>query len=246
MDTKDIVRWWQFPAATVINKNLPKTQVFPHIRDAKDKKLLTDAVQSIYMLADFKPENTNIPAFQSDEELYSEVWFYYVKTKENEKSEKIYRLLSKIIPYPIVVLTEFQDEFRLYTGRSVRQSTDFLKLIRIYPSPSYSVERAPKILENLAVSKLPRSSLKTLYDGLQSEITQQLTAVQFGVRAETVTTYEKDRLDELSKRIETLRKKIKGERQLNRKIEMQMELKKRKDELQSVLKKTGRGNDERK
>ncbi|WP_225354235.1 DUF4391 domain-containing protein [Lacticaseibacillus saniviri] len=81
---------------------------------------------------------------------------------------------------------------------------------------------------------------------MQSEITQQLTAVQFGVRAETVTTYEKDRLDELSKRIETLRKKIKGERQLNRKIEMQMELKKRKDELQSVLKKTGRGNDERK
>lgn len=235
METKDIVKWWLFPKATIINKNLPKTQIFPHMKNAKDKQFLTDSVQSIYMLANFKTENTNIPSFESEEELYTEIWFYYVKTKEKGNLEKIFKLLSSLIPYPLVVLTDEVDDFTLYTGRFERQASNYLKLKNIYPSPIYNIENAESVFADLDLSELPRQNFKVFYDGLRDELAKQLAANQYGVEADSITADKKDQLDMLNKQIETLRIQIKKEKQLNRKIDLQMQLKKAKDELQELL-----------
>ena len=49
------------------------------------------------------------------------------------------------------------------------------------------------------------------------------------------SAYIQDKLDALKKQIEDLRGQIKKDRQLNRKIDMQMKLKKLKDELSSKI-----------
>ncbi len=235
METKDIVKWWLFPKATIINKNLPKTQIFPHMKNTKDKQFLTDNVQSIYMLANFKTENTNIPSFESEEELYTEIWFYYVKTKEKGNSDKFFKLLSSLIPYPLVVLTDEIDDFTLYTGRFERQPNNYLKLKNIYPSPIYNIENAESVFADLDLSELPRQNFKVFYDRLRDELAKQLAANQYGVEVESITADKKDQLDMLNNQIERLRVQIKKEKQLNRKIDLQMQLKKAKDELQKLL-----------
>lgn len=235
METKDIIKWWQFPKATIINKNLPKTQIFLHMKSAKDKKFLTDSVQSVYMLANFKTDNTHIPSFESDDELYTEVWFYYVKTKEKGDSEKIFKILSGLIPYPIVVLTDEPECFTLYTGRYERQINNHLKLKNIYPSPVYKHNEAESVLEKLILSELPRQNFKVFYDGLRDELARRLANKQYGEEVGEVSADIKDQLDELNKQIETLRGQIKKEKQINRKIDMQMKLKKFKDELKQLI-----------
>ncbi|MDN4009378.1 DUF4391 domain-containing protein [Latilactobacillus sakei] len=235
METKEIIKFWQFPSATVINRNLPKTQIFPHIKNPKDKQFLTDAVQSIYMLANFKYENTNIPKYESDDELYQEIWFYYLKMKDSGNAARVYRLLSGLIPYPIIALIDEPDDFVVYTGRLKKAANNFLKLVNVYPSPEYQKDNLQQVLESLSLADLSKQNLKTLYDDLRQLLTTQLAQQQYDQQIEVISINQKDELDQLNQMIETVKIKIRKEKQLNRKIDMQMQLHGLKQQLQSIL-----------
>ncbi|WP_369022097.1 DUF4391 domain-containing protein [Ligilactobacillus salivarius] len=235
LETKDIIKWWKFPSATIINRNLPKTQIYPHMKNVADKQFLQDSVQSIYMLASLKTDNTHIAVYEDDKELYQEIQFLYVKTKDKGDSTKIYKMLAHLIPYPLVILTDGPDSFTIYTGRFEKLSTGFLKLVNVYPSPVYQDENLEEVLQQISLIDLPRQNLKTFYDGLRDEIATATAKSQYGEAVGNITGEEKDQLDALKKQIEDLRGQIKKERQLNRKIDMQMKLKKLKDELSSKI-----------
>lgn len=235
METKDIIKWWKFPSATVINRNLPKTQIYPHMKNATDKQFLQHSVQSIYILASLKTDNTHIDVYEDDMELYQEIQFLYVKTKGKGDSTKIYKMLAHLIPYPLVILTDEPDSFTIYTGRFEKLSKGFLKLVHIYPSPVYQDEYLEQVLQQLALIDLPRQNLKTFYDGLRDEIATAMAKVQYGEELSKITSEEKDQLDDLKKQIENLRSRIKKECQLNRRIDMQMKMKKLRDELSSKI-----------
>lgn len=235
METKDIIKWWKFPSATIINRNLPKTQIYPHMKNAADKQFLQDSVQSIYMLASLKTDNTHIAVYEDDKELYQEIQFLYVKTKDKGDSTKIYKMLAHLLPYPLVILADEPDSFTIYTGRFEKLSTGFLKLVNVYPSSVYQDENLEEVLQQISLIDLPRQNLKTFYDGLRDEIATATAKSQYGEAVGNITGEEKDQLDALKKQIEDLRGQIKKERQLNRKINMQMNLKKLKDELSSKI-----------
>lgn len=235
LETKDIIKWWKFPSATIINRNLPKTQIYPHMKNAVDKQFLQDSVQSIYMLASLKTDNTHIAVYEDDKELYQEIQFLYVKTKGKGDSTKIYKMLAHLLPYPLVILADEPDSFTIYTGRFEKLSTGFLKLVNVYPSSVYQDENLEEVLQKISLIDLPRQNLKTFYDGLRDEIATATAKSQYGEAVGNITGEEKDQLDALKKQIEDLRGQIKKERQLNRKINMQMKLKKLKDELSSKI-----------
>lgn len=235
LETKDIIKWWKFPSATIINRNLPKTQIYPHMKNAADKQFLQDSVQSIYMLASLKTDNTHIAVYEDDKELYQEIQFLYVKTKGKGDSTKIYKMLAHLLPYPLVILADEPDSFTIYTGRFEKLSTGFLKLVNVYPSSVYQDENLEEVLQKISLIDLPRQNLKTFYDGLRDEIATATAKSQYGEAVGNITGEEKDQLDALKKQIEDLRGQIKKERQLNRKINMQMKLKKLKDELSSKI-----------
>lgn len=235
METKDIIKWWGFPSDTIINRNLPKTQIYLYMKNAVDKQFLQNSIQSIYILASIKTENTNIAMYEDDKELYQEIQFLYVKTKDKGDSTKIYKMLAHLIPYPLVILINEPDSFTIYTGRFEKLSKVFLKLVNIYPSPVYQDEYLEQVLQQIALINLPRQNLKTFYDGLRDEIATAMAKSQYGEEVGKITGEEKDQLDDLKKQIEDLRSRIKKERQLNRRIDMQMKLKKLRDELSSKI-----------
>lgn len=205
------------------------------MKNVADKQFLQDSVQSIYMLASLKTDNTHIAVYEDDKELYQEIQFLYVKTKDKGNSTKIYKMLAHLIPYPLVILTDGPDSFTIYTGRFEKLSTGFLKLVNVYPSPVYQDENLEEVLQQISLIDLPRQNLKTFYDGLRDEIATATAKSQYGEAVGNITGEEKDQLDALKKQIEDLRGQIKKERQLNRKIDMQMKLKKLKDELSSKI-----------
>jgi len=235
LETKDIIKWWKFPSATIINRNLPKTQIYPHMKNTADKQFLQDSVQSIYMLASLKTDNTHIAVYEDDKELYQEIQFLYVKTKDKGDSTKIYKMLAHLLPYPLVILADEPDSFTIYTGRFEKLSTGFLKLMNVYPSSVYQDENLEEVLQQISLIDLPWQNLKTFYDGLRDEIATATAKSQYGEAVGNITGEEKDQLDALKKQIEDLRGQIKKDRQLNRKIDMQMKLKKLKDELSSKI-----------
>lgn len=205
------------------------------MKNTVDKQFLQDSVQSIYMLATLKTDNTHIAVYENEKELYQEIQFLYVKTKYKGDSTKIYKMLSHLIPYPLVILADEDDSFTIYTGRFEKLSTGFLKLVNVYPSPVYQDEDLEEVLQQITLIDLPRQNLKTFYDGFRDKIATATAKSQYGEAVGNITGEEKDQLDTLKKQIEDLRNQIKKERQLNRKIDMQMKLKKLKNDLSNKI-----------
>lgn len=187
METKDIIKWWKFPSATIINRNLPKTQIYPHMKNTADKQFLQDSVQSIYMLASLKTDNTHIAVYEDDKELYQEIQFLDVKTKDKGDSTKIYKMLAHLLPYPLVILADEPDSFTIYTGRFEKLSTGFLKLVNVYPSSVYQDENLEEVLQQISLIDLPRQNLKTFYDGLRDEIATATAKSQYGEAVGNIT-----------------------------------------------------------
>lgn len=235
METKQILKWLGLPNGTVINRKLPKTQIYPHIKKTSDKQFLQNEIQTIYLLASIKQDNTNIPEYENEKELYQEIQFLYVSTKKCGNAEKVYKLLAGLIPYPLAVIVEEQQEFVIIAGRFEKLSSGFLKLQRTYPSPIYKTVDATQILSNLAIMELPRQNLKVFYDGFRDKLATESAKRQYGDGIDEVSGDIKDKLDELTSQINLLSTRIKKERQLNRKIDMQMQLKKVKDELHNLI-----------
>ncbi|MGL5550319.1 MAG: DUF4391 domain-containing protein [Culicoidibacterales bacterium] len=230
------MKWWGFPRATIINRNLPKTQIYPHMKNAADRQFLQDSVKSICLLASIKTDNTHIAVYEDDKEIYQEIQFLYVKTKDKDESTKIYKLLAQLIPYPLVILTDEPDSFTIIAGRYEKLSTGFLKLISVYASPNYQDENLEEVLQQINLINLPRVNLKTFYCGLVNEVATATAKEQYGETVGYITGKKKDQLDVIKKQIKDLRSQIMKERQLNRKIELQMKLKKLKDEFSNMIK----------
>lgn len=236
MDTKEIIKYWKFPPSTIVNRNLPKVQIYPHMKSTKDKLFLKEVVQSIYVLATFRTDNTRIPVFDLDGELYQEIQFLYVKTKHSGKSLKLYKILAELIPYPLVILAEESESFILYTGKFQKLYSGYFSLLSVYHSPIYKNEEIEKVLEYLVISELPRENMKVFYNGIRDILATELARTQYSMDIHKITGEVKDQMDALNTQIKKLRIKIKKEQQLNRKIDMQMQLKKIKDELFSLMK----------
>lgn len=237
LETKDIIKWWNFPRATIINRNLPKASTYSHIRNQAEKHYLQDNVKSIYVLANFKTANTNIPQFENDNEQYQEVQFLYVRAKREIDLKKNYKVLLDLIPYPLVILTEEPNGYTICTGKFEKLSNGFLKLLKIYPSQVYNIKNLQFALQEFSLNNLPNQNFKTFYNGLSDEIATSLARKQYGEKISNVTREEKDELDDLKKQIKNLKVQIKREHQLNRKVDMQMRKKQLEDQFSDKLSK---------
>lgn len=236
METKDIIKWWGFPSSTVINRNIPKNKIYSYMKNSEDKKFLQSSIQSIYILANFKTYNTHISEYEDDIEIYQEIQFLYVKTRGKGNTTKIYNTLAGLIPYPLIILMDENNRFTIYAGRFKKIKTGFLKLIKVYSSPEYDVENIQNILEKrISLVNLPRQNMKVFYDELRNKLATASARVEYGGEVGNITIEEKDQLDYLKKEIEKLRVRIKKERQLNRKIDMQIKLRELKKELSDKL-----------
>lgn len=235
MEIRNFLKWWKFPKNTVVNRNLPKSQIYLHMKNSNDKAYLQEYVQSIYLLANFKTENTRIPAYESEIETFQEIQFIYLKVREGGNSEKLYKLLASLIPYPLVVIAEHEDCFVIYTGRFEKMSTGYIRLLNIYDSPLITEQELEEILNQLSILVLPSQNLKVLYEALRDTIVNFKVKRQYTTFEGKLDSVQKDRIDELNVEINKMKNAIKKEKQINRKVEYQVKLRKLKQELNDIL-----------
>lgn len=235
MEIRNLLKWWKFPKNTIVNRNLPKSQIYLHIKNSNDKAYLQEYVQSIYLLANFKTDNTRIPAFESETETYQEVQFIYLKIRENGKASKLYKLLASLIPYPLVVIIEQEKGFLIYTGRFEKMSTGYIRLLGIYDSPLLTEDELEETLNQLSILVLPNQNLKVFYDSLRDTLVNLQIKKEYGTISEILDSTQKDRIDEINAEITKMMIAIKKEKQINRKVEYQVKLRKLKQELNDIL-----------
>lgn len=96
---------------------IPKTKFFEiEGFTSEDKKIFTNEVEEIRLLAVINEDTINIPSYKNEEVNYSEVYFVYISLKKILHASRIAEIIQENIPNPAVVVISFEQQVYLSTA----------------------------------------------------------------------------------------------------------------------------------
>ena len=227
------------PPDARVDQRVPKKLLTEHgAPTAADKRQIQDGIEELLWVAALKPTNIAVPAFRDDVREYLEIAVLTGTLRADAKTTRLIELIHRAIPYPVVLWTAqggtvnlslahkrwSQGEAGEVVIEEVRRTTPF------HPNSPSAEESL--FLASLAVSGLPNRDLFALYQGWldrvaaleAAQITGAFTPPDSDGRAQAL----RDGLDvrtRLQRDLATLRAQAEKEKQLNRRVELNLEIK---------------------
>lgn len=214
------------PKTTEFNKRIPKQKFYENIDVSPAlKKVFVEQVKTIYWKNKIAASTTNLATGIDVTEL--EVFEIHLNSPALDDS--LLRQIDKEIPYHILFLLEYQGKYQAWIG---------------YKEATASGNKAFKVngyyhTEWLLEDELPLKMVGLDVDAVYENFVRQIAGDKLNVESageslkESVAREEQKQV--LMKQIISLQAKIRKERQLNKQMEMNTELKKLKKELEMML-----------
>lgn len=207
------------PKSTEFNKRIPKQKFYENMSiSSMLKKTFIEQVKSIYWTNKIAPSTISVG---SGIEV-TEIEVFEIKLNSNVVDEQLLRQIDKVIPYHILYLLEFQNQYQAWI--SYKEITNKANKANNY----YHTNWLDAEDINL---KLDGLNMDSVYENLVRQIAkEQLTKNNNESLKESIDRSEQKK--QIQKEIEVLQAKIKKEKQLNRQMEMNTELKKLKKKME--------------
>lgn len=240
MDIDQLFEATKLPIKSKQRSNIPKNSIYPQLKKSEDKKLIQDNVQSIYLMSVLNESTTNLSVYESDTEYFNEIFFIHVLMREEDKEDKAFNILTRIFPYPIIVVFKFEDHSSIYTGKYEKRMVSgvpSVKVINTYSSKKYSENEMMQLFDQMNLDQLTQRDFKELYLWIQENVLGDTLSVN-----KEDDTYEpvllsaeaRDEINQLEKDIKRLKKEVKKEDQINKIIPLQYELNDKKKQLKEL------------
>lgn len=211
------------PKTTEFNKRIPKQKFYENMDISPAlKKVFVEQVRSIYWKNKIPASTTNLAAGTDVTEL--EV--LEVRLRSPVPDDSLLRQIDKEIPYHILFLLEYQGKYQAWIGykEAAASGTNAFKVNGYYHTAWLPEDELPLKVEGLSVDKVYENFVRQIAgDTLK-------TADAGETLKESVARSEQKQ--QLEKQIATLQAKIRKEKQLNKQMQMNTELKKLKKELE--------------
>ena len=207
------------PQSTEFNKRVPKQKFYEKLDISPAiKKVFVEQIKMIYWRNKLAASTLNIAAG----ETVTEVEIFEVRLNEPKLDETVLRQIDKEIPYHILFLLTCNGQAQAWIGykEATASGPNAFKVSRYYHT-----DWMPENALHLSMDGL---NLDAVYENFVRQIAKmqgEVWSEEFGV-AENVAQDEKRK--QLEKQIATLESKMRKEKQLNRRMEINAELKKLK------------------
>lgn len=212
---------FNLPKSTVVQKIVPKN-AFDAYTNSKQKKAFADKIQRITWLNKISFETVNL----KDAEI-KEIQIFKIELKEKIEIKDILSIIDKAIPYHIIFLVSFNEEFYISTSVKHLHPNDEDNAIIDYTFKSIwlNITENPYTIE-----------LKNDLDWVFQNFCEQLKTVKTDSSDiwELVRAQKQD--DSLRKEIEKIKSEIARCKQFNIKVELNMKLKELEKSLTSNFK----------
>lgn len=210
-----------FPASTEFGKKIPKQKFYENIAITPAlKRVFVERIRLIYWRNKLAATTLNLVAG----EAVKEIEVFEVRLNTPELDEAVLRQIDKEIPYHILFILTCDGKAQAWIGyKEVAASgSNAFKVSRYYHT-----EWMP---ENELQFRVDGLSMDAVYENLVRQIAGDALSSEPGETIkESVERNEAKR--QLEKRIATLETKMRKEKQLNRRMEMNAELKLLKKQL---------------
>ena len=213
------------PKTTELNKRIPKQKFYENMDISPAlKKIFVEQVRIIYWKNKIAASTTNLAAGTDVTEL--EV--FEVRLSSPVLDDSLLRQIDKEIPYHILFLLEHQGKYQAWIGykEAAASGNKAFKVNGYYHTEWLVEDELPLKLEGLNV------------DAVYENFVRQIAGDKLKTEAAGESLKESVARDEqkqaLQKQIATLQAKIRKEKQLNKQMQMNSELKKLKKELEAM------------
>lgn len=212
------------PKSTEFNRRIPKQKFYENISVSPTlKRVFIDQIKVIYWRNKVAATTMNLAAG----ETVTELEVFEIKLNGQQLDESVLRQIDKEIPYHILFLLEYEGKYQAWTAykEAAASGTNAFKVGTYYHTDWLSEDELPLKVEGLSVDKVYENFVRQIAgDALRSET---------GKTESLKESVERDnRRQELEKQIAALQTKVRKERQLNKQVQLNAELKKLKKELE--------------
>lgn len=213
------------PKTTEFNKRIPKQKFYENLEISPAlKKVFVDQVKTIYWRNKIATTTLNL-ASGTD---VTEIEVFEVKLSEQSLDEGMLRQMDKEIPYHILFLLEYQGRYQAWIGykEASASGTAAFKVNKYYHTEWMEEDDLPVKLEGLDVD--------AVYENIVKQIAgDKLKAANEGESLNVSVAREAEK-EALKGQIAVLQTKIRKEKQLNKQMEMNSQIKKLKRELEQL------------
>ena len=213
------------PKTTEFNKRIPKQKFYENMDISPAlKRVFVEQVRIIYWKNKIAASTTNLAAGTDVTEL--EV--FEIRLNRPVLDDSLLRQIDKEIPYHILFLLEYKGKYQAWIGykEAAASGNKAFKVNGYYHTEWLAEEELPLKLEGLNV------------DAVYENFVRQIAGDKLKTEAAGESLKESVARDEqkqaLQKQIATLQVKIRKEKQLNKQMQMNSELKKLKKELEAM------------
>ena len=215
-----------FPKSTEFGKRIPKQKFYENLNvSAALKRVFVEQIKVIYWRNKIAPSTINVAAGSEVTEL--EV--FEVALNQKELDEDVLLQIDREIPYHILFVLSFADQYQAWIGykEAASSGSNAFKVNGYYHTEWMREEKLQEVL------RIEGLSTDAVYENFVRQIAGKVLQ---GDSAETLKeSVEKDeRRKELEKQIAALQSKIRKEKQLNRQVELNADVKKIKRELEHL------------
>jgi hypothetical protein len=215
---------------------------------AADKRQITAGIEEMSWIAALKPTNIGVPEYRNEVREYLEIAVLTVALRPAAKPPRLIELIHRAIPYPVVLVTQHGDTVNLSlahkrwsqgeTGKTVLDG----EVAEVEWSHGGRDTHERDFLAAMALARQPRGDLSTVYQGwidrlnalsaarITGAFTVPATTAQAAVVREGLETY-----DCLKRELAGLRTQAKREKQLNRRVELNLEIKRLEAEMATTI-----------
>jgi hypothetical protein len=215
------MKFFDLPYSTEVNKVVPKN-AFDIYSSYKQKQQFTEFVQKITWLHKLSVETTNLNALE-----IQEIQIFQFELKSKQKVDSLINIIDKAIPYPIVFIVSFENEYYISTSRKhpnpVNQDNAII---------DWRFETEWKSKNNIKFS----FNLKKSLDDVFFDFCNQLVSPskQILKTIEDVVAYDQN-VSFINKEIARLNTSINKCNQFNKKVELNIELKRAEQKRNEII-----------
>ena len=233
----DILTALNLPLGCRVDQRVPKKLLIENgAPTAADKRRINEGIEEIQWLATLKPNTIGVSDYCDDVREYLEIALLSVILRPKAKADRLAELIHRAIPYPLFLVLLHGDQTILTLAHKRRALNEEGKFVLdgdiVEVTVTGDTPANSQFLDVLALGKQPRANLLLLYQGwidtLVALQASQLTGtfIQAATKEAAITRREAvQTCRELETKIATLRNGASKEKQMARRVELNLEIK---------------------
>lgn len=222
------------PKESKYQQFIPKKQFYTHGNfNQKERELFVKGIERMTLYAQLTRDNTNIERYKDDLRIYEEVSVFLVNLRTIDQLDKIAFMIMEVIPYPMILIAQFRHEYNFFGAHKRDHKLDDQRVILETVYQTGFMKDNSTFLEKINYLKLNKTNFHSFYnDYIQAIIHYNLE------KRNIISLNNHEQLLKEIKGIEeeilSLRNKLKREQHFNKKMDLNMKIKRLEKKIKSM------------